>query len=144
MSSVPNPGPRRILIVDDDPTLLALNRSVVGRAFPESTLETAMSAREGVSRLMAERFDLVLTDLQMPGDEDGRDVAACAREQEAACVMATSRPDLVDTSAVDDFLSKPYSAAELTDVLNGVLRRTRGVGVFEDTGMRAKAAENLV
>ncbi|WP_438433796.1 response regulator transcription factor [Gorillibacterium sp. sgz500922] len=56
-----------LLIADDEPAI----RSGIGRAieqlFPDSTVHTAASASEAVQILDAERIDIVLTDILMPG-----------------------------------------------------------------------------
>jgi CheY-like chemotaxis protein len=58
------PNILRVLIVDDDPELLALHALVFGNDF---TIHTANSAQEALALLNSgEEFDVVLTDFDMP------------------------------------------------------------------------------
>jgi DNA-binding response OmpR family regulator len=120
-------GVRRILIVDDEAPLLTLNKAIVGRAFPESDIVTAITAEGALSHMMAERFDLILSDLETPGNATGNDVAAQARLDKTPCVIATGKPDLVEPGIASDVVSKPYSRRELVAALNGALRRFHSV-----------------
>ncbi len=55
----------RVLVVEDEPlTLKVLSEYLVGDGH---TVETATTGREGVERFQAGRFDLVMTDMAMPG-----------------------------------------------------------------------------
>lgn len=125
-------GVRRILIIDDEAPLLALNKAIVDRAFPEADIFTAVTAEEALQRMMKERFDLILTDLETPGEATGNDVAAQARLDQTPCVIATGKPYLADPGVASDVVSKPYSGQELVAALNGTLRRAQAVIDLEE------------
>jgi len=71
------PRRRRVLVVDDEPLVRTVVSRTLGR---EHEIVTAGSAREALDRVArGERFDLVLSDLQMP-QQSGMDLhAALAR-----------------------------------------------------------------
>jgi two-component system chemotaxis sensor kinase CheA len=56
---------RRVLVVDDALTIRELQRSILARAGYE--VVTAANGEEALARLGGEAFDLVLTDIEMPG-----------------------------------------------------------------------------
>ncbi len=62
----------RVLVVDDEPTLRLVQRRLLARAGIDTVLaENGREAREALGR---ERFDLVISDLRMPGEMDGREL----------------------------------------------------------------------
>jgi DNA-binding NtrC family response regulator len=59
-----------ILIVDDDPMVLFVFRDTLRELGDAYEIETTQSGLEGLDKVKEERFDLVITDLNMP-DLDG-------------------------------------------------------------------------
>jgi DNA-binding NtrC family response regulator len=57
--------PKRILIVDDDPDVHRL--LAVALEAPDRVIESAYDGLEGLARIEASHYDLVLTDVNMPG-----------------------------------------------------------------------------
>src|SRR3990172_9273128 len=55
---------RRVLLVDDEPAVLTSHRRLLE---PRYEVELAEDVERGLARLQAERFDIVLCDLMMPG-----------------------------------------------------------------------------
>jgi DNA-binding response OmpR family regulator len=74
--------------------------------------------------------DIVLLDLMLP-DGDGRESAArCRRLQQVPIIMLTARGTEVDRIVgleigADDYVVKPFAAAEVIARIRAVLRRTR-------------------
>ena len=60
----------RILVVDDEPNICRLLQRYLGRIGYE--VQTAGSVPEALETLEASRFDLVLTDLRLPGPSEER------------------------------------------------------------------------
>ena len=58
--------PRRVMIVDDDPDMLALLARIVEHGYPQAQVIAASSATEATA-LLDPRPDIVLLDLMMPG-----------------------------------------------------------------------------
>ncbi len=107
----------RVLVVDDEPEMAESLRLILGRAGYDVLVET--QARRAVDAAIAERPDVVLTDLQMP-DLDGLGlVEQLAAHQCAAPVVVLTGYASID-SAVDamrrgaaDYLAKPFDPTEL-------------------------------
>jgi two-component system phosphate regulon response regulator OmpR len=117
----------RVLVVDDDQRL----RELLVRYLGEQGFEVrAVADGPGMDKqLSRERYDLVVLDLMLPG-EDG--LAICRRLRAAngapAIVMLTAKGDDVDRivgleMGADDYLPKPFNPRELVARINAVLRR---------------------
>jgi two-component system phosphate regulon response regulator OmpR len=120
-------GPHKILVVDDDARLRDLLRRYLGdNGFSVVTADGAQS----MNRLWArERFDLLVLDLMMPG-EDGLSIMRRLRGANDATpiVMLTAKGEDVDRivgleMGADDYLPKPFNPRELLARINAVLRR---------------------
>ncbi len=113
---------RRILIVDDEPQILTFLDSLFRSS--EWDVHTAASGTEGIEKLEKERFDVVLTDLKMPG-ADGIEVLHTAKKiQSDAEVVLMTAYGTVD-SAIEamragafHFLMKPFRAEEVLHLVD--------------------------
>jgi two-component system phosphate regulon response regulator OmpR len=120
-------GPPRVLVVDDDPRLRELLRRYLGdNGF---TVYTAESAQAMNKLWLRERFDVLILDLMMPG-EDGLSVLRRLRgaNDPTPIVMLTAKGEDVDRivgleMGADDYLPKPFNPRELLARINAVLRR---------------------
>jgi two-component system phosphate regulon response regulator OmpR len=117
----------RILVVDDDQRL----RDLLTRYLGEQKFEVraVRDAPEMDRHLSRERYDLLVLDLMLPG-EDG--LAICRRLRASggapAIIMLTAKGDEVDRivgleMGADDYLPKPFNPRELVARINAVLRR---------------------
>ncbi len=117
----------KILIVDDDKTLLRF----VGEFLQEEghRVLTASSGQEALRVFFEARPDLVFLDVMMPG-MDGWEVCARLRElSDTPIVMLTAKTDESDKLrgfrlGVDDYITKPFSLAELGARARAILART--------------------
>jgi DNA-binding response OmpR family regulator len=57
----------RILIVDDERTLVRMLRQVLEIEMPDAVVDAAYSGEDALSQLAKTTFDLILADLRMPG-----------------------------------------------------------------------------
>jgi two-component system phosphate regulon response regulator OmpR len=126
---------KRILVVDDDQRL----RELVVRYLSEQGFEArAVADAPGMDRqLSRERYDLVVLDLMLPG-EDGLAICRRLRAKDAkdsapAIIMLTAKGDEVDRivgleMGADDYLPKPFNPRELVARVNAVLRRRQPAG----------------
>lgn len=116
----------RLLIIDDDPTLLRFLREFFEREGYQTS--TAGSGQQGLRLFYAERPDLVVVDVMMPG-MDGWEVTARLRElAEVPVIMLTAKTAEADKLrgfrlGVDDYVTKPFSLAELGARVAAVLAR---------------------
>jgi len=118
----------KILAVDDDKTLLRFLREYL-----ESEGFEALTADRGASALRLfyeQRPDLVVLDVMMPG-MDGWEVCARIRElADTPIIFLTAKTTEADKLrgfrlGVDDYVTKPFSLAELGARLRAVLARTQ-------------------
>jgi DNA-binding NarL/FixJ family response regulator len=121
----------RLLLVDDDLLFAESVALVLSGAGYEATL--ARTAREGARRLEQERFDLVIADIRMDGNEHLEWVRELARERPGLpLVVVTGYPSL--ETAVDAvrlpvraYLLKPLTPERLLDEVARCLEEsTRG------------------
>src|ERR1041384_1263417 len=122
----------RILIVDDDQRLRdLLVRYLGGEGYEVKAVADGTAMDKQLSR---ERYDLVVLDLMLPG-EDGLTICRRLRGQAnaPAIVMLTAKGDEVDRivgleMGADDYLPKPFNPRELLARVNAVLRRRAPAG----------------
>src|ERR1700689_3777480 len=119
----------RLLVVDDEPTILELLSGSLRLAGFE--VVTAASGDDAVRAAASSRPDLVLLDVMMP-DGDGFEALRRIRSggSEVPVIFLTARdevPDRVKGFDVggDDYVTKPFSLDELLGPLRAVLKRTR-------------------
>jgi two-component system, OmpR family, response regulator RegX3 len=117
---------RKILLVEDELSISEpLARALEREGFDVAIADTAAAAVEG---FRARRPDLVLLDVMLP-DGDGRDVLRQLRQvSRVPVVMLTARGEEMDRVlglelGADDYVTKPFSAAELVARVRAVLRR---------------------
>jgi DNA-binding response OmpR family regulator len=115
-----------VLLIEDDPAIrVPLMRALRERGHAVAAACTAM---EGVRMALNDRPDLVVLDLGLP-DLDGREVLRMLRAVTTVpVIVATAIDDEVEIVGVldagaDDYLVKPFSAAQLDARIRAVLRR---------------------
>lgn len=128
----------RILVVDDEPDIVALVAYHLAKAgFRVSTATTGGDALDQVKR---EIPALLILDLMLPG-MSGFEVLERLRRNEGtrhvAVLMLTARreePDRIRglSLGADDYLTKPFSPAELVLRVKAILRRTTSPGPRSD------------
>jgi DNA-binding response OmpR family regulator len=126
------PPSGRIVVIEDDPVQA---RAITAILHHEGFLvQVAATAAEGVHAVtLPPAADLVLLDVMLP-DLSGLEVARRLRaETEVPIILLTSRRDEIDKvigleAGADDYVTKPYSAAELLARIRAHLRRSRRAG----------------
>jgi len=114
------PG-RRLLLVEDDASVTVVALELLeGLGLEVRAVETAPQALELLKR---ERFDIMLSDVVMPGGMTGIELARrCERDHSAMRIVLTSgyAGEDVDAALADaawPFLRKPYSGEQLARIL---------------------------
>lgn len=119
----------RILIVEDDQRLAELTQDYL----ESNGLKVGVEAdgARAVDRVLAERPDLVVLDLMLPG-EDGLSLCRYLRsESDIPILMLTARCEPADRIiglelGADDYMAKPFEPRELVARIQTILRRVRG------------------
>ncbi len=117
-----------VLLVDDDPALLQLLSRYLEQAGYRAS--TAADGKAGLRALYDGRPDLLILDVMMP-ELDGWQVCSRVREMSAVpIILLTAKREEVDKLkgfrlGVDDYVTKPFSFAELAARVGAVLSRAR-------------------
>jgi len=117
---------KKILVVDDEPTLVATLRYNLEREGYE--VITASDGESGLSAARESRPDLLLLDLMLPV-LDGLEVCRILRrEMTVPILMLTAKAEEVDKVVglelgADDYVTKPFSMRELLARVRALLRR---------------------
>jgi CheY-like chemotaxis protein len=114
----------RILIVEDEFFIrLLLTEFLRDEGFAITEAETGEQAIRLLDRL--ETFDLLLTDISLPGEANGNDVATKAKQlcPDIPVVYSSGRPGSLTNKIGpgDAFLSKPYRLADLASAVHHAL-----------------------
>ncbi|MER5478905.1 response regulator transcription factor [Streptomyces sp. NPDC002734] len=115
-----------LLLIEDDPAI----RTPLVRALREHghAVASARTAMSGVQAVLDERPDLVVLDLGLP-DLDGIELLRMLRAVSAVpVIIATARDDETEMvrgldAGADDYVVKPFTAAQLEARVRAVLRR---------------------
>lgn len=113
--------PKVLLVEDEQDLLLLVSESLEIHGY---TVTSATSGSEALDALKNDGpFDVVVSDIAMPGDLTGIDVAqAVVGEQHEVRVILTSGHPLSHFPPIPkavEFLSKPYRAKQLLDMIGG-------------------------
>ena len=137
----------RIIVVDDDARLRELlNRYLSDQGF---SVRTASDANDMNRWLARERYDLMVLDLMMPG-EDGLSICRRLRGlgDKMPIIMLTAKGDDVDRIVglevgADDYLAKPFNPRELEYRVEALLRRG-GSAPPETDGERIEVGDLVI
>ncbi len=128
----------RILVVDDE---LPVCRSVSGALQGDYLVETALSGEEAIRKGHEADYDVVITDLMMPGLSGMELLKRIAESKpDTRVIMITGYPSI--KSAVEsikqgafDYIPKPFTPAELRSLVSRALESKR----YHETGARDDA-----
>ena len=115
---------RRILLVDDEPTILLTLKALL--EIHEFEVETASSARDAKAKLRNSMFHMVITDVRMENDQAGLEVARAAKQAkyQPAVALLTAFPlsdDAWRDEGADEMLVKPMNSQALIRQLEALL-----------------------
>jgi two-component system OmpR family response regulator len=122
--------PARILVVDDEESILQLVTTVL--RYEGFEVEPAADGRAALHAVERFRPDLIVLDVMLP-DLDGFEVyrRIAAGPQPVPVLFLTAKDGSADrvrglTLGADDYVGKPFSLEEVVARVRAILRRTRG------------------
>ena len=122
-------NPFRILVVEDEEAIRTGLTDVF--VYHGYEVEGSNNGLQGLERALTGRFDLVLLDVMLPG-MNGFDICNAIRQQDRtlAIIMLTAKSsddEIIQglKLGADDYVSKPFSVAQLVSRVEAVLRRSR-------------------
>ena len=117
----PRPG-RRVLVVDDEPAILAMLRRMLETA--GQFVDTAVSGAEGIEKVQAGRYDLIICDVEM-GAVKGFSVRESMAKAGTKAGFIFTTGNLLNAQLLAQlkgtgvpFLGKPFTVDELYDAMN--------------------------
>jgi len=115
---------RRILLVDDDVTVLLTLKAVL--ELHEFEVQTASSAADAVKKLASGVYEMVITDARMETDDAGFHVIRAARQQAyrpATALLTAYPPPNADwkNNGVQSLLVKPVGTQDLLRQIEALL-----------------------
>ena len=119
-----------VLIVDDDVELCALLSEYLGRQ--GYRVSAVHDGATGLRDALVQRYDLLILDAMLPVLDGFEVLRQLRRRSNVPVIMLTARAGETDRiqgfhDGVDDYLVKPFAAAELLGRIRAVLRRTAGI-----------------
>ncbi len=116
----------RVLLIDDEPAI----RDAVGYSLRAEGYEVdvVQDGEAGVEAALSDRYDVVVLDLMLPGMSGGDVCRRIRAESAVPIIMLTARGAELDRVlgleiGADDYVTKPFSMAELIGRVRAILRR---------------------
>ncbi|MBO8141521.1 MAG: response regulator transcription factor [Firmicutes bacterium] len=121
----------KVLVVDDEPQISELIAYHLKREGLEAV--TAADGTEALEKVAAERPDLVILDVMLPGLDGFSVCQRIRREHSVPIILLTAKTAEEDRVfgldvGADDYITKPFGIRELLARVRAVLRRTHGYG----------------
>jgi DNA-binding response OmpR family regulator len=114
-----------ILVIDDEKEILDIIKIILSKAGYK--VETALDGQKGIKKLDNSQFDLVITDINMPG-LDGRKVVEYIRNSDrpfTPIIGVSGTPWLLENIPFDAVFTKPFP---LKDLVNSIRHLIMQVG----------------
>ncbi len=120
---------RRILIADDDQSILKLVRIALDD--PRYDITSVATGLEAIQAFEKHGFDLVILDIMMPYVDGFEATQRIRAASDVPIIILTSRDGVDDIVhgfeiGADDYINKPFKVAELQARVEAILRRVDG------------------
>lgn len=141
----------RLLLVDDEPALLQALRRLLRRLGPDVRLDLAEGGAAALPLLQEHRYDVVISDLRMPG-MDGLDLLCRVAQLQPLAVrlLLTGQADFptaqraVNETGVFRYLTKPWTDGALLDHVATALRQARQLQEQDEQASAWQASVGLL
>ena len=122
--------PRRILVVDDEPSIV--DAVATALRYEGYEVSEARTGRDGLAAAQGDRPDLIVLDVMLP-DIDGFEIARRIRADGLSIpiLFLTAKDALHEkvhgfSVGADDYVTKPFSLAEIVVRVRAIIQRTHG------------------
>jgi CheY-like chemotaxis protein/anti-sigma regulatory factor (Ser/Thr protein kinase) len=128
---LPQRGSERILLVDDEPTVMQMATSILERLGYKVTGQTDSVKALEVFRSSPDEFDLVITDYTMP-NLTGMDLAeeVCRIRSDMPILLCTGFSEKITPEGVKELgvglLMKPYGMRQMSEAIRKILDARKG------------------
>ena len=110
-----------VLVIDDEKGILQIMRQALTKF--GHNVETAADGQEGIRKFDDGSFDIVITDIRMPGI-DGNGVVKHIRKsdkQSIPVIAISGTPWLMESNAFDMVLAKPFPLKKLVESIGSLV-----------------------
>lgn len=120
----------KILFIDDEEIVLRSCRRIFASSGYE--IDTALSGEEGLSKALSQDYDIVVTDLKMPGIGGMEVLSRLRKEKPETTVIIFTGYASVDTArealknGAFDYIPKPFTPDEIREVIKNALEAREG------------------
>ena len=121
---------RRVLVVDDEPSIV--DAVATALRYEGYDVSEARTGRAGLAAAQSQHPDLIILDVMLP-DIDGFEIARRIRADGLATpILFLTAKDALDdkvegfSAGADDYVTKPFSLAEIMLRVRAILQRTAG------------------
>ncbi|MGJ9459009.1 response regulator transcription factor [Oceanobacillus sp. CF4.6] len=128
----------KVLLIDDEKRMLDLLALYLKPHHYQC--QKALGAKEALSYIKEEEFDIILLDIMMPNMNGWELCKEIRRSSEVPIIMVTAREQKEDIVkglklGADDYITKPFNEEELVARMDALLRRIKPASQIEVNGL---------